>query len=418
MLSLSFREKLEKTLFQILIFLLPTQLAYHFWPNWAFVGGIRVDYLAPTIYLTDCILIIIFFLWFQEKLTNKKKVKNFSFPTFVLVFLFSLVNILAAQNYQAALFKWIKIYELIFFVYIVIDKKKLLQKELIFKPLALAVIFTSVLALIQFFLQKTVGGVFYFFGERSFSASTPGIAKAVYFGKELMRPYSSFPHPNVLAGFTTASTLFLLRIKGNRIIKFLLLTTALPTVLLSASLGAWVALVIALILSAINLTRASFLKKIYLYIFSAAVLIGIFSPLISKEFVKEGNRLPDSILKRAYLNVAAGEMVSKEPFTGVGLNNFVVKTPWTLADETILWYLQPVHNIFLLLFTETGMIGLFIFVIFFWKLIKRSLESKVKTRLYATIFLLIIITGSFDHYWVTLQQSQLLLALFTGLAYR
>ena len=418
MLSLSFREKLEKTLFQILIFLLPTQFAYHFWPNWAFVGGIRVDYLAPTIYLTDCILIIIFFLWFQEKLIDKKRVKNFSFPAFVLVFLFSLVNILAAQNYQAALFKWIKLYELIFFVYILIDKKKLLQKELIFKPLALAVIFTSVLALIQFFLQKTVGGPFYFFGERSFSASTPGIAKAVYFGKELMRPYSSFPHPNVLAGVTSASTLFLLRIKGNRIIKFLLLTVTLPAVLLSASLGAWVALVIAQIASGIKLTRASFLKKIYLGIFSLAVLTGIFSPLISKEFIKERNRFPDSVLKRAYLNIAAGEMVSKEPFTGVGLNNFVVKIPWTLADETILWYLQPVHNIFLLMFTETGLIGLFIFVIFSWKLIKRSLENKVKTRLYATIFLLIIITGSFDHYWVTLQQSQLLLALFTGLTYR
>ena len=38
--------------------LLPTQLGKHFWPGWSLISGIRVDYLAPTIYLVDIIVIM------------------------------------------------------------------------------------------------------------------------------------------------------------------------------------------------------------------------------------------------------------------------------------------------------------------------------------------------------------------------
>ena len=53
----------EDFFFVLLIFLIPSQLAYHFWPNWAFVGGVRVDYFAPTIYLTDILIVVILALF-------------------------------------------------------------------------------------------------------------------------------------------------------------------------------------------------------------------------------------------------------------------------------------------------------------------------------------------------------------------
>src|SRR5260221_1150 len=48
---------LQNKLFTLFIVLLPVQLGLHFWPDWALVSGIRVDYLAPVIYLTDLIVI-------------------------------------------------------------------------------------------------------------------------------------------------------------------------------------------------------------------------------------------------------------------------------------------------------------------------------------------------------------------------
>jgi len=49
---------------------MPTQLALHFWPSWAHVFGIRVDYLAPTLYLTDLLLIVLIITWINPLIRN------------------------------------------------------------------------------------------------------------------------------------------------------------------------------------------------------------------------------------------------------------------------------------------------------------------------------------------------------------
>jgi len=42
--------KLQQRLFWLLVFLLPVQFGRHFWPEWSYVMGLRIDYLSPTIY--------------------------------------------------------------------------------------------------------------------------------------------------------------------------------------------------------------------------------------------------------------------------------------------------------------------------------------------------------------------------------
>ena len=50
-------------------------------------------------------------------------------------------------------------------------------------------------------IALTLGGYFWYLGERSFYASTPGIAAVSFQGRLLLRPYATFPHPNVFGGF-------------------------------------------------------------------------------------------------------------------------------------------------------------------------------------------------------------------------
>src|SRR5438105_4334390 len=50
----------------LLLFLLPTQLGKHFWPEFSFVQGLRIDYLSPTLYVTDMLVGILFVLKFDE----------------------------------------------------------------------------------------------------------------------------------------------------------------------------------------------------------------------------------------------------------------------------------------------------------------------------------------------------------------
>jgi len=413
------RKNLQKILFQALLFLLPTQVAYHFWPSWALVEGIRVDYLSPAVYLTDIVLFALFFLWTLEWLLDKKRKRpKFSkrYLLFLAVFIFSLFNAYYAQRPQAALVKWVKVYELAFLTIYIIDKKRMITEKLVFTPLSLALIYSSVIAVVQFLLQRTIGGPLYLLGERNFTASTPGIAKALYLGRELMRPYSIFPHPNVLAGFTSVSGFFLLRAKGPVFLKVVVGLFSLSVLVLATSLGAWTALFVVAVFMAAHRLAPKIFKRAAVSLFFLVVFLGILFPIVIVQFNKIN--FGESTLRRVELNEAAGKMFSRAPLTGIGLNNFIVELPKASLDAGVTWFLQPIHNIFLLIFVETGILGFLMFVCLFFIGLKKSFQIVGSKALYVFVLLLIIITGSFDHYWVTLQQTQLLLAVFAGFVYR
>ena len=69
------------------------------------------------------------------------------------------------------------------------------------------------------------------------------------------------------------------------------------------------------------------------------------------------------------LAVVASSMIRSHPFFGVGLNNFThVSRQYDFTREQIVaaWN-SPVHNLFLFIAGEIGLVGLICFVIFFGK---------------------------------------------------
>ena len=99
-------------------------------------------------------------------------------------------------------------------------------------------------------------------------------------------------------------------------------------------------------------------------------------------------------------------------FLGVGLNNFLKIVPrfWS-GRKTFL--LQPAHNIYLLTLAETGIIGGLFLLTVLVGLVKKLFQEK---RIFVLLSLLaILLTGLFDHYWLTLWQNQLLFGLILGL---
>ncbi|MBM3205992.1 hypothetical protein FJZ41_04055, partial [Candidatus Shapirobacteria bacterium] len=201
--------KIHQRLFWFLILLLPVQLGRHFWPASSYLLGIRIDYLAPTVYLTDLLLLAILILWGAEKIRARKKI---TFPYlkygWVLAFLILLfLNAFLAQNQTAAFYKLIKIIEFSLLGFYLAQNK--FSLNFYQKPLLAAVIYSSLLALAQFLSQSSLGGPFWWLGERTFDLSTPGIAKAVFSGQLLLRPYATFSHPNALAGFILVALIIL-----------------------------------------------------------------------------------------------------------------------------------------------------------------------------------------------------------------
>ena len=104
---------------------------------------------------------------------------------------------------------------------------------------------------------------------------------------------------------------------------------------------------------------------------------------------------------RWQLNQLAIENFFKNPFLGVGLGVF----PLTIAKGI---FFQPAHNIYLLLLSETGLIGLSMFLILIFKTLKNSLKIPL---------IIILFLGMFDHYSLTLQQTQLLFSIILGLSW-
>ncbi|MBI3887840.1 hypothetical protein HY310_02120 [Candidatus Microgenomates bacterium] len=101
---------------------------------------------------------------------------------------------------------------------------------------------------------------------------------------------------------------------------------------------------------------------------------------------------------RMQLNNIAIEQLLKSPIIGTGLGTSPLY-PRNISNFAMLH--QPIHNIYLLLLSETGVLGLLGFVFI------------IKKRF--SLFLLpILFISFFDHYWLTIQQTQLFLVIILG----
>ncbi|HTK03721.1 MAG TPA: hypothetical protein VL401_03080 [Alphaproteobacteria bacterium] len=351
--------KFEKVLITLIIFLIPTQLAFHFWPNWAFIFGIRIDYLAPTIYLTD-ILIFVFLV------LNLKIILKFKKYIFFLS-LFAFVNIYFSISPFASFFKWLHIFEYIFFAIC------LYHKKINFNILYYSAVFFSLIGIFQFLLGHTLNGIFYFLGERTFDINIPGIALVEIWGRDFLRAYSTFPHPNALAGFLGICLILLFKDFKNKL-GFWIIALGF---ILTFSLSAFLALAIALVF-----------RKHSSKIFWIILVVSLLLPFVASKLL--GFNFPENIRERLELVTFLRH--------STGLNTFVLYSR----------FLQPVHNIFLLVFSELGIVGLGLFAFYFHRFFNK----------FPAIFIFILVTGFTDHYWLTSHQNLLLLSLISATLYQ
>lgn len=180
-------KRITLCLFYILLLFFPTQLGRHFFFNFSLISGIRSDYLAPTIYLTDVLIFLTAGIYFVSSINpsadrqvlsirKKKNLRFTTYPLYLLVPIFYLVFncFFIAGNKWVAIYKFIKIVEYILFGYVVIKIKPKIKTVL--TVLSISVLYSSLIAIWQFIIQKSIGGFFWFLGERTFYSSTVGIA--------------------------------------------------------------------------------------------------------------------------------------------------------------------------------------------------------------------------------------------------
>ena len=152
--------------------------------------------------------------------------------------------------------------------------------------------------------------------------------------------------------------------------------------------------------------------KHYIALFGAIVLI-LFSfgnTLNFEKFVLQ----PFS--ERIEYNLIAVETIYDNLLFGVGNGNFV--SVMTDHSETQLekWQFQPIHNIYLLIAAEVGLIGFLLFFLFIYTIAKSVPRgTSIGNSMPTALFIGLLIIGIFDHYLWDIQQGSLIFWIGLGL---
>lgn len=399
---------LEILLFNLLLFLLPVQLSKFYFNESILLNGARVDYLAVSVYLTDFLILAILFLWLI-----RSKFKPSCFKKTFLLLILLLINPFFSLNKTYAFIKALKILEFTSLGYYVFKNNLSLKR--IGLPLVLGSITPCLLAILQFIKQRSVGGIFWILGERTFTTNTPNIAKAVIDGRLILRPYATFSHPNVLAAYLSLVLLisYYLFLRTKKSIYKFLPFVIFPVLLLTFSRTAIVVTLISVfIIFYSNFKKERFLIKQGLFILAALIL---FLPFLFNRFSGLLNNYDDSLFLRKELFKSSIDMILINPFVGIGFNNFLYELPNHSSYLKQNGILQPVHNVFLLVLIEAGIIGLiFLLLLLYFVLKKIRLKPKKQNLIYYLILFEVIFFLTQDHFFYTLQQGEILFTILLG----
>jgi hypothetical protein len=318
---------------------------------------------------------------------------------------------------------------------------KRFDTELSLAAFVLGALAQAVLGLAQFIAQHDIG--LRMLGETLLRPDMRGVA--VFYdlaGDKILRAYGTLPHPNVLAILLSCAVAIMgylyLRHGGATIRRTWLVWAAVGAPILwglyatfSRTVIAAAAMAIAILFVALGTDKVSGgwanikdLRKRGRQLFIAAVIVSIifavaaWPQVLARAGISAGE---EAVKLRAYYNVQA--LHSGTGFLGVnwfgtGIGNF---TSWLMEANPNLptWQYQPAHNLYLLVYTETGLAGVVALVLFVVLLLRAfarapGIQPMLRWGLFALAGMFLFV-ALFDHFFWTLQQGRLLWWVFWGI---
>ncbi|MFH2118318.1 MAG: O-antigen ligase family protein [Candidatus Paceibacterota bacterium] len=381
------------------IFLAPLNLFLKWGELNAYVGGIFTDYLVQKLWLSEIPLLLALFLWLPKKIIQeKRKIIPFFKKNKIWLSLFILLVIRQFFSPLPMVSFWYlaKAIELSLFIWLLRTNRSIFNHPLLRRAILLALLLQIGVASLQFARQKSLFDYFVL-GETQLTGSI-NIARVNFKSGEMILPYGTTAHPNILAGIVAIFSLSWLHLQAKFKKQFGWWE------LMVVGLSSWVLFLTqsftAILAFSLFLFLQSFpkLKKIGYYLASnLLVLIPLLIFLIPAQLQTE------SLFRRNFLNSQTITVIAHQPFIGIGANMFTttLKAPFSNAGELIR-FIQPTHNVPLLFFAETGLLGL----VLIYLLIKKYL-----LKIDPAWLVLLAVLLSLDHYLVTQWVGGILLVL-------
>lgn len=387
------------------IFLLPLQTVFIF--DEQFINGAKWQYGSGVIYATEILLItiLILSLFLIIKLKKTKfqsffKRENLTQKIFIIC-LWSLIawsglSIFWSQEKSVSFYLWFKLLEgsalFLVIITLAINKNKILW------PLSLTTALQGVLAFWQFITQSIIANKW--LGIATHGAERLGDIVIENSDGRWLRAYGTFNHPNILGGFCVLGLLASLELsrsanKRQQVLLMILSIFSTVGIFFSFSRSAWLATIISMIIVIIkNIKEKNYLEIKTLL---ASLAIGIFLIIIFFNFIiirsDFSNRLEKKSLNDRGLQITESlKLFQTFNQFGVGINNYTVALNH-LYPNSSAYSLQPVHNLYLLILTELGYIGLISFLLLIILTFIRSQNLKEVVWLVP-----LLIISLLDHY--------------------
>lgn len=312
------------------------------------------------------------------------------------------------------------------------------NKKFLHLALVSAGFMQAILAIYQFFIQSIRANKW--LGLASHQASDLGAAVIELGDQRWLRAYGSFTHPNVLGGFLALTILFSLNFWyqfyqqgeheqwSKKYIKqtwwqlSLLITSLVSqsialslTFSRSAVLGLVLALLFILIFAIKN--KLSLLINISLkYLFILILVIFLtnwYLPGAWQQRILGQGRLENISTQQ---RLASWQQINwSKPQQlifgqGLGLNTYQF---WQTDQQQKPFEVQPIHNVYLLILAELGLVGVLFLFYIFWRYFYRQYQSDY---LGWGVLVLLAVIACFDHYLWTSWSGYLLIS-FLAMVY-
>ncbi len=293
----------------------------------------------------------------------------------------------------------------------------------ILKGLCAALLLQAVIGIIEFNLQSHKF-------LAAFNLHWPGLIDAASAGASILkfpdgqnflRVYGTFPHPNMLGGFVVicVTAVIAIIIKQEKISWpiLLLLLPATFLLIVTFSRSAWIGAAIFFLILMIKLWRSEHKKILLICSIMVSVTLLTLIPLrqlfISRTTVPTTPTEEFSLVGRIWLSQQALEYAKERPLTGVGIGSFVIQLAEREGERN---FVEPVHNIPLLILAELGIVGvillLAICISMVWEL---RITKRVNLILIGALLAGMGSIALFDHYFWSLAPGRIMLGLTFGL---